>query len=732
MEIFFTTIRIIGLLFFSGLGFTYLLIPKNLSEDAFWLTPWFGTSLIAIFGVFLSLLKIPMIVGKMILSVIFSLLFLVALFKKRVAVKITLDFIFILVLTAICLIINLYPLVSKVGFPTTISLGNLDPVSYTTVSDFLVKHTVYEGKEITPFRPTSWSTGDLLHYGYRWATPLILSFFASTLNRMSYEVFSILLSIFFALSYPLMIILAKIAFKKNYLLYFLIFLTYAINSTLHYSLYNVFFAQFIYNGINILVILCLLYFEDRDKKDNKSIYLYSFLIGLFLSSLTSIYPESIIFIFAPFVIYVFLNIFNKDRVSYLKLFFFSLLFTIVINPITFLNTYNQIKRVYLSSINTTFIGWEKIRYAAPIEMLGFYNLNYSRNLPWYADAVVGLPILIIWLMGIKSVRKRTIFHAHVMFFLAAAFFYRFIVDNFFVYFRLITYYIFIFSILFSIGVVKFTYKKKLLKTGIIVVILILSVRSFYRTFFQFFWHHRVIDKSLVSLRELNENKKINDPFFTADVYLGEYDLWTRLWREYFLTNKKIISRQNYDYSKKFLDKIDLVLVEKEFAGKRTERLILSDIVWENEYYKLGRICNDDSCLMKIVEDLSQIEIGQNRFEGSLLISGWSISEQTSRWTINKSATIRLVTKFSPSRLIVDVLTLKEPQEIKAYINNIYLGTQTVRSEWSSLEFPIDYYVSPGVQKIRFEFSKGYRPNEVIPGSLDSRNLFVNFREIELN
>ena len=117
----------------------------------------------------------------------------------------------------------------------------------------------------------------------------------------------------------------------------------------------------------------------------------------------------------------------------------------------------------------------------------------------------------------------------------------------------------------------------------------MSIRSSYRTMYQLYWHPRVVDKSLISLTKLNDDKRYNSAFFTSDVFLGEYDLWKRLWREYMLSDKSIISRQNYPTERAFLKNINLVLTEKNFIEGEGKKIVYKNIVWENEHYLLGEI-----------------------------------------------------------------------------------------------------------------------------------------------
>ena len=46
------------------------------------------------------------------------------------------------------LFFNLYPLVVKAGFPTTISLANLEPLAYANAGEYLINHSLVDDKGI--------------------------------------------------------------------------------------------------------------------------------------------------------------------------------------------------------------------------------------------------------------------------------------------------------------------------------------------------------------------------------------------------------------------------------------------------------------------------------------------------------------------------------------------------------------------------------------------------------
>ena len=591
-EIIFLTAKIIFLLFFTGYGFTAIFIPGKLRRDAFWLSPWFGFMFICVIGVMASMAGFPMNESKYIILFLATVLLIYAVINKKKLSLLSWETAIVGLLTVVCLVFNLYPLLIKVGFPTTISLGNLDPITYTHTADFLKGNTVFGGAIFEHNRPYLWATGDLLFNGYRWGTPLVLSFFSSLQGGKSYQVYSILINLFFALSFPITYVLAKqiIQKSKSYLLLFLIFLTFAFNSTLLYMLYNVFFAQFIFSGVFITIIILLhSYFSETERKfinfNN-----YDFLIAFGLSSLTTLYLEGLFFILIPLSIFVFLNLLKK-RYVFLIFILKIILLLIIINPTTFGNSLRVNYKIYMTTTKIGVIGWEKIRYAKPIEMIGFYNLYYSRIIPFFIEIVSSIILIGIMIIGYLKSKQKLFVLSFMGFFLFLYLIFAFYFKNFFTYHRTITYTVFLVSILFSCGMLAIfdLLKNKVITATVIVIFTLMSIRSSYRTIYQLYWHPRIVDKSLISLTSLNNDANITKPFYTSDVFLGEYDLWKRLWREYMLSNKRIVTRQNYPTERNFLKGIKLVLSEKNYLEGEGKKIIYTRIVWENQYYLLGYI-----------------------------------------------------------------------------------------------------------------------------------------------
>ncbi len=66
-----------------------------------------------------------------------------------------------------------------------------------------------------------------------------------------------------------------------------------------------------------------------------------------------------------------------------------------------------------------------------------------------------------------------------------------------------------------------------------------------------------------------------------------------------------------------------------------------------------------------------------------------------------------------------------------YLDEELLGNIPIDTEWKSYSLPIPYPPNIGVHRLKFVYSNGYRPMDVIPNNLDGRTLYVNFKEIKL-
>ena len=250
----------------------------------------------------------------------------------------------------------------------------------------------------------------------------------------------------------------------------------------------------------------------------------------------------------------------------------------------------QIIRVIISSSQVTWIGWEKIRYPNILEILGLYNLNYSRELQVYLILIPVIVVVALMLWALRLSSNRKVIFIYLGVFGLAYFGTRVMGHNWFTYFRAITYSIFLYASLFVAGMGYLSKSLNMYKWMIGFIVMIIGglvIRSGVRTAQQMYYHHHAVDKPLISLMQVPLDRAA--PIATADLFLGEYSLWTRLWREYMLFEIRIITRQNWTTDKDKVLEITQVLVEKDKEEELRKTINLGDIVWENEHYSLYTI-----------------------------------------------------------------------------------------------------------------------------------------------
>jgi len=590
IEIFFFIIKTVLTLFLIGYGFTALLIPEKLKENSLFTVPWFGMILIVLVGISTNIARIPLKQATFIIVAI-SLILLIysAVIKKNIPVFSTKNAILFLYAFVILFFV-LYTLIIKVGYPTTISLGNMDPLSYVNVSEFLIDNVILDAKNHQSYHPHLWAVGDLILYSYRWGSPIFLGFFASLFNVRSYQIYSILIGILFSFSFPLVYLFAEKIFNKtSYLLMFFIFLSYGLNSTLLYMLNHVFFAQFMFLGLMTLFNLFFYSYLEASVLNKNIFNSYDLILALITSSLTTIYPESTIFIILPLGMFFLSKIFTKDR---LKIFFMILkilLLTILVSPITFGTALFWNYKILFLTTSSSPIGWEKIRYSTPFDMIGINNLFYYKNLSIWLDVLLSIAVIFIIFISLIKVKQKSYILSSLFFFFILLFLYQFLFHNYYVHLKTTTALIFFITSLFSYGFILLinNFKNKVIWFSVVLIFALLIYRSANRTMSRMYYHYVSVDKSLISLEELNRSN-INKIFFTSDLFLGEYNLWRRLWQEYFLNKKNIVTKTNYAYETD-LEKVQLVLTEKQVQKHNDVEINYKSIIWSNDYYQLGEI-----------------------------------------------------------------------------------------------------------------------------------------------
>lgn len=734
--LFFPIINIV-ILFIFGFGLTQLILPKKIKQYFLWLSPWM-TIIVSIFVlVIVSLLglSVKQIIWPLIAVFLGIDLYVLFKIKPRVSINIKEDFL-LACFVLMSLVLNLSPLIRRDRIMTTISLGNNDVISYTTTGDYLKNNSISKSfKEKVEI-----STGVLLNDGYRWGAPMINSFFLTIFNFDGYQYTYISQVILFSLFIPLCYILFKILFVPNIVSLVMISIFTGFNVNLLYILYHNFFGQVLFWGIGTLLFIFFYSYLFSKEINSKKFNLYDYNIGILITVLYFSYLEPAVFMFAPLGLFLFINwIFSRKKIYiYTKALIRIALVAFITGSISIIRaTVLAFQQAFMGNPNQP-IGWQlfrsKIPYANPFEAMGFWSIHNFEPLPTILAIILSIIIMLIIIKGILKSRNKILTISYV--FIFSIFYYWTAISqhNFFSYNRVLTYTLPFIVVLFSIGLTSLYEKQKYFWSIIIVILISLELWSAVNLNKRFIREHLSVEKSFISILNLKD-KNIKEPIYEEGFINERIPLWKRIWIGYFLYSQGTSITPTVFNSEPFENLVpdnSLILLSKPNPWLPPPKIILKDTVWSNDYFQLGHICNSDKCLLKSTEDLSNIVVGKNDYEDSLFISGWEISEGESRWANSKETTMRLVVKDDNfSKLIIEASSLKEPQELTAYIDDIFIGKISVKTAWQNYSLPVDMGIVRGVHKIRFVFSQGYTPSSIIPGNLDNRILYVNFRKISL-
>jgi len=728
MLIFFYAISIIFLLFLLGIGLANLLIPFE--KFSIWLIPWVSIVFLIVFLVIFSFLGFPLKFVSYPLILLLTLLTIWSFSKiKKIQINIVEDSI-ILFFIFLSLFILLYPLVKLFNFPTTISLGNNDVVGYAEAADYLVLNSLNSAF----VNKISFGVDNILLGAFRWGGTILMSFFLSIFSLKGFQLTYIIHVVIFVLSLPLNYLILKKLYKRTIPGLIMLLGISAFNVNFVYMIFHNFFPIAIFRGVFCFLFLFLLHYF-HDKKIKKTNFHYSLIISLSLSALYFSYQEVVLFTIAPLGIYLIYLFFKnktdlKDysrKITDIGTITLLISFTSIIYSIRFLF---RIFHIFKGQP----IGWQLFRssipYANPFEMLGFYSIHAYEPMPLFFAVFFSLLTVFFIARGIIIAKTRIFYSVFVLFYIFLLIRMSFLAPNFFDYNRIVVYFLPFFMVPFVIGMVDVLDDLKVkgifTKVFLLIFLIFLELMFTRKLISRLYVENIAVDQKYISLQNIQNKKSIfKKPILLENSINTSLPYWNLVWLQYFLNlnNPPIIISE----SKKINDG-DLILTSK---NSREFDLYIKKTIWENDFYRIGSLCQTDSCLIKENKDFSKIRIGKGFYEDSLLLSGWSVKDGESRWTNSDKVTLRLITKKKSVKFSVIALSLKEPQIISLYIDDVLIGSQPVKNSWSKAVFYFDELLEPGLYRIDMKFSNSYKPSEVIPGSVDSRDLYVNFKEISL-
>lgn len=724
-------------IFLLGFGLTLFFIPEKLKLCAFWLTPWFAIFFLVFFLVFTSFFGFSVRQSSPLAIVIMVFFGIWTIWKGKKHYHFNFkEDIILLFVVILSILFNLSPLIRQEKTLTTVSLGNNDTIVYVVSPDFMLDQSIAADflQKPDPLKPGLISVHNLNHSSYRWGPPIVTAFFMNMFKLKGYQYFYLFQTIIFALTLPLIYTLMKLIYKSSILGLVLVLGLTSLNANMLYIIYHDFFGQVFFWALELfLLILFYVHFFSSEEKSPKPT-IDHYLIAVTISVLYLSYHEGAIFIIGPLFLLLFFRLFAHKSIGV----YWSLLMKIAV-VVSLTAPFIIINGLVLSAVqagNTGgVIGWQLFRsrlpYANPFEMMGFYSIHSFSPLPFAIALILSLATVFVVGVGFWKSKKRLIGASYIVLFLLFFIWTGPIDKNFFTYNRVVTYTLPLFLIFFTIGIVHLLRRYKFWLTITVITLVGLELYSGVKLNKRFLKEHIVIDQSLISLRQLNDDKNIREPIYTEQAFTGLISLWPQMWTDYFLyPDKNIYSPFNFNGKTNKVKDGSLVLLSKTARFYQPPKILVNDIVWENEYYKLGRLCQSDQCLTAFKNELAEIIMGQNDYEDTLLIDGWHRSEGDHRWASGLTAKVRLVSRKKYTKLILEAHSLKTPQTISVYLDGKLLGSKEITTDWQKYQFNLKK-ISDTIHMIDLKFSHLYKPSDIGIND-DQREMSAHFREIRFN
>lgn len=723
------------LLFFLGYGVTVIATPKPLLDYRLWLMPWFGLIFLTIVLTVFSLLGLTIfIIAPYLLIFLIVLNGWVFIKMKRIPLSFSREDLVILVLVMFVMVFTLSVLIIKAKFLTTISMGSNDVHAYAVTPDYLLNHSISESLRVS----APHAADGLLRFGYRWGPSLITAFFLYFFRLAGYQFVSIFQPVLFALTLPLIYVVFRMlsplnkalegfrgaSSKKSLLGLVFIILGVGLNVNILYILYHNFFGQILFGGFQlILFILCLIYFDSPEFKSRR-VSVFDILVASTLTAIVFSYNEGLVVIIPVFFI-VFLRsiLHRKDK----KTWMFSWLKLCAV--LVLLSSYSLAHFVYFNLFYRTGdisapIGWQQFRaympFANPFEMLGFYSIHSFPPLPTIAILLVsGFTLAFIirgYVVSVSKLLLSSFLRVYGLFLL----WFGFIQPNYFVYNRLVTLALPFLVLLFGIGFVSLFSKKRVWGAVLFIIFLLVILFNALKLNARYLRESIVVGKQFISLKNLASLPLATEPIYAENMLDTSLPLWNQVWADYFLYPKKNLIYSVGQFDKKNIPNNALALIAKQPLYYSPLSVDMKSVVWENEYYRLGRVCPEDEC------------IPLNNINNSISArKGWGTQEAGHRWTTSKTASVQFTFRKGKARyLIMEALTLGQPQELEVYIDDELIARQNISTKWEKYKFELPELLFEGPHTLNFNVSHLYKPSEILKNG-DTRELGIDVKSITL-
>lgn len=711
-----------------GWGFTRLILPESTRSYQFWVAPWFGLIVADISLVWFSRLGLG--TNRSIYLVVVLGISLLALCKfRKVSLFIPLRrFDAVIALgSVLALFLALSPLLAINPELTTISLKNLDPIIYANTGDFLKIHSINQRPNIDIESPSTLMISAALEPGHRPGAWLIFGLISSLFHLKTYQIFTLTLGVFFALTPSLITIFTWILTKHH--LAAIIALTISVfNVNSLYFNYHGFAAQVLAQGCMILVFLWL-YLGERGEEPFE-FYLLPFAVTL--SSLFTLYPEMGAFCIVEVAFYMAFKLIQKNNNKYKLIKNFTLVFviTVLIDPLAFWQGIN-----FVVTWSQGLAGWPMPRWASPADIVGLLSIHSEKNYSNIFFIITNSLVIGLIALGLSRLGNRS-FSLSIISFVMIALGWLGIIRKFsYGYYKTTGFFTFIFIIVFSVGLfftiykLSFWLKNKLsnkiyivtnyaIQFSIVSIVLFLSCTSVLPTLKAMENQQLRVTKELASIAQLNfipRQQKIN---------LELSSEWEQSWAMSLLPKNRInfiyivpeflsefLKTQSIDNKLK-LNQISTSSLLNYLSNMDNEELLLApinkwkdqliidikeNIIWKNNHYALAT-----TNLNKISVKLGENWWGLEKWKEKPL----EMESQVFQW-VNQDAVIYIENKTNqplPVSIDLQLLPILSKTTVDVYLNNQVIKSLKIEPGLDLYEF--NCKLSPGKNKIMLHTKEG--------------------------
>jgi sRNA-binding regulator protein Hfq len=701
------TVEIYLFFVLMGWGATRLILPESTRPYQFWIAPWFGLIVCDISVVWLS--RLGRATDQSVYLVFLLGIGLLVLCKfRKVPLSIPLQRLdgILAIGSLVALFLALSPLFAVNHTPTTISLGNGDPILYAITADFLRSHNINQPPPFDADHVATFPVIESLAPGHRTGSWLVIALVASQFNLRAYKIFTLLLGVFFALTPALITISTWIVTKRRFAAAIALTLS-VLNVNLLFFNYHGHAGQVFAQGCLILAFL-LLYLAERGEEPYKN---YLLPLGLSISSLFTIYPEMGIFFIVPFAFYVALKLIHiihkksVQKVNTIKNLALVLTIAILIEPLSF---WNGIKFVFSASQKPA--GWEMPRWAFPVDMVGLSSIHSSETYSIIFLVVASLLVVGLIACGLYSLDNKTLGISILTFALAVLLWFRVVRGFSYGYYKVIGYLTFAIIIAFAGGLawIISRYSSPRFSKGWLQFITLCSVGLFsamavWPTSQTMISNHLRVTPELANLSEVAVIAK------KRKVYLDTPSPWEQFWASNFLQESRIsfYHLDPYYYQPIRYDSSSAVekgglLLTRNWDG----RFMTTDkLLWNNNTYSLIAVGENTKTIGENNISKLRAKLGKNWWNREKWLGEQSNSEGF-QW-MNQDGTIEIENSWNQplkAALKLKFIPILPKTTVDVYLNSTLIKTIEVKKELNI--YLIDCQLKPGSNQLLFHVREG--------------------------